>query len=383
MKALLWYGLPAFSLALVLAYVAAAIVLHVNPPVVPVQGVSMRPMLQAGDLVFLEGIEPRSIRKGEVIAVNVPKQAREKYSLPGRVVHRVIKIEHTSAGLVFQTKGDSNPGPDVFKVPAGEVVGRMTGHVAGLGYPLLFFRSIQGKILLGAVALVILLYFLIGLFEERQATVQGTALGMQAVLEETRELRTALDHHLPQLGGHPRTDAPGHPPERPPEPTQPPTRSEEPSVVLPTPAATAPATAPPAAPAPAVERSEENAEALHKLLVAVGEYGEHLRSHTAVMKGLAETTAELHRATEELRRTVAGQGPAAAQPEPEPPQPGPPQHQAPQPGAQRLVTAPTPSQARPPSEPARAQAQGRRALLLAAAAAAGAAYVGRRLGARR
>lgn len=286
-SAVLWYGLPALALAAVLAYIAAAIALHVNPPVVPIQGVSMRPTLQTGELVLLEGVEPKQIHKGDVIAVNVPKEARQKYSLPSRVVHRVVKIEQTPAGPVFQTKGDGNAGPDVFTVPGSEVVGRMTGHVPGLGYPLLFFRSTQGKILIGAIALIALLYFLMGLFEERQATVQGTALGLQAVLAQTEEIKQAMQDAAAPLACEDTVATPA-------------SASEPQAQAIPAPAG----------------RHEENAETLGKLLVAVGEYGEHLRSHTAVMQGLAQATKELRRATEDLRRTTSESSTPLAPPTP-------------------------------------------------------------------
>jgi len=472
-SALLWYGLPALALAVVFSYIAAAIVLHVNPPVVPVEGVSMRPTLQAGDVVFLEGVAPSRIHKGDVIAVNVPKEARQKYSLPGRVVHRVVKIEHTSIGLVFQTKGDANPGPDVFKVPADEVVGRMTGHVAGLGYPVLFFRSTQGKILLGAIALVVLLYFLMGLFEERQVTVEGTALGLQAVLAETRELRAALGHQVqrparapPGPSVHPPPDPPvdasgpgqASPILEPPTPipgSVPPIPSSEATPPTPESAASTTEIMPwiglmasePALPEPelvvaaqplptpdrliAVGRAEdENAQTLSRLLAVVGEYGEHLRSHTAVMQGLAQTTVELQRATEELRRAVAAPSTAAASsegPEPPPATPEPPagaftlpvtewrppavalapQTPSPEPPAAApeapaepqpavapappatqpisrqqpdVVIAPEAAQPQaPPREPPPVEARELRALLLGVGAAAGAAYLRHRL----
>lgn len=280
-SALLWYGLPALALAGVLAYIATALTLHVNPPVVPVSGTSMRPLLRAGDLVFLEGVEPSKIRQGEVIAVNVPKEQRSKYGLPGSVVHRVIKIEHTSGGLIFQTKGDSNPGPDVFKVHEDEIIGRMTGHVADLGYPLLFFRSTQAKILLGAIALVAVLYFAMGFFEERQATVRGTALGLQAVMAQTEEIKQALQgaHTLP--GSHPPGPQLTQAPQEPPVPSR-----------------------------------DENTELLGKLLIAVGEYGEHLRSHTAVMQGLALATNDLRQVTEELRRATVDSNPQGPEAQP-------------------------------------------------------------------
>lgn len=345
-SALLWFGLPALALATVLAYIVAAIALHVNPPVVPIEGVSMRPTLQTGELVLLEGVDPKQIRKGDIIAVNVPKEARQKYGLPNRVVHRVVKIEQTPAGPLFQTKGDGNAGQDVFTVHGNEVVGRMTGHVPGLGYPLLFFRSAQGKILLGAVALIVLIYFLIGLFEERQATVRDTTVGLQAVLEQTEEIKRSLQPASGATAGA--------------------TGEHQPTVIP-----------------PIAERQGENAEMLDRLVAAVGEYGEHLRSHTAVMQGLAQATTELRQATEELRRAATSS--SAPSNTSEAAAPAEPVHEArvPEiPTAQNIAASPpvvepsrtarTGSWATPPLEP-------RALFLLAVGATASAVYLRRRL----
>jgi cell division initiation protein len=48
------------------------------------------------------------------------------------------------------------------------------------------------------------------------------------------------------------------------------------------------------------ERARETQETVHSLVVAVGEYGKHLMSHTDVLRGLAATTAELQRAASNL-----------------------------------------------------------------------------------
>src|SRR5579859_7509162 len=133
----LWYVVPGFAVLAVGAYVVGAVVWHANPPVVPVAGVSMRPTLEAGDLVFLKGVNPRSLRKGDIIAFHVPKTSQSQYSLPGELVHRIIKIKPSAAGLIFQTKGDANSGPDVFVIHSGDIVGREVGRAPGLGYPLL------------------------------------------------------------------------------------------------------------------------------------------------------------------------------------------------------------------------------------------------------
>lgn len=212
---LLWYGIPALALIGVIAYVLGATVGRANPPVVPVQGLSMRPALQPGDLIVLSGVDPARLRKGAIVAVTVPKAARSQYGLPSQIVHRIVRVGHDAAGLFFITKGDANSGADVFQTRPGDIVGKLRLDVPGAGYPFIFFRSRQGEVFLAVAGLVALLYFLIGLVEERMSA--------------------------------PRVD-----------------------------------------------------EQMHELLGAVTEYGQHLRSHTAVMQNLAATTSELRRAAVEL-----------------------------------------------------------------------------------
>lgn len=292
---LLWYIVPVLVVLAVGGYVAGAVVWHANPPVVPVAGGSMRPALEPGDLVVLKGVNPSSLRKGDIIAVRVPQSSRLEYSLPGEVVHRIIKIQQSPAGPIFHTKGDANSGPDVFVTHGSDVVGRLAARAPGLGYPLLFFHSRQGKIFLGAAALIAVLYFLLGLFEERRTQIEVTTVGLQTVLAETEELKQAMERvekanpawRAPPSAGWPPGFLGGPDPAGGFRLVQ-------------------------AAYAPALEQlaaevrtdsaqSRESAETLRELLVAVSEYGQHLRSHTAVMQGLAAATGELHRAASELR----------------------------------------------------------------------------------
>lgn len=268
---LLWYVLPALAVLGVAAYVTGALVWHANPPAVPVTGVSMRPTLERGDLVFLKGVDPSKLRKGDVIAFHVPKDSQSQYGLPGELVHRIIKIQPSPGGLIFHTKGDANSGPDVFVIHGSDVVGEMVGKAPGLGFPLLFFRSRQGEILLGAAVLVALIYFLIGVYEERRVYVEGTALGMQTVLAETQELRQLLAAARDESAA-PTVVAPSADVRRGLGELE-----EEVRRVR--------------------ERGEESTETIRQLVGAVGEYGLHLRSHTAVMQNLASTTAALERAT--------------------------------------------------------------------------------------
>lgn len=284
---LLWYGVPALAATAVAAYIVGAVVWHANPPIVPVEGVSMRPTLQAGDLVFLQGVDPNQIHKGDIIAVRVPSASRSKYGLPGEIVHRVVRIRDTPSGRVFVTKGDANPGNDVFTTPASDVVGREVAAAPGLGYPFLFFRSGQGKIFLAAVVVVGILYFLLGVFEERRAFSEGTAVAFETILAETNELKDALAGREPGVRAPPVGIAP---------------------VVTPSP----PRTGSPQLDDLVEEvrdanaSSKETSEVLQQLVGAIGEYGTHLKSHTEVMMNLAATTGELQKATARMGEAIAG-----------------------------------------------------------------------------
>lgn len=267
----LWYFVPALAILAVSAYVIGAVVWHANPPVVPVAGISMKPTLEPGDLVFLHGVDPRTLRKGDIIAFHVTKTDRAQYDLPAELIHRIIKVQSTPTGMLFRTKGDNNAGPDVVVTHGNEVVGRLAGRAPGLGYPLLFFRSRQGTIFIGAAILIAIAYFLLGVYEDRRATVMGTTQGIQAVLAETAQLKEAL------AGSGTTTAQWGWPTD---------TIRHEVRQLR--------------------DHDAGRDATMRELVGAIGEYGVHLRSHTSVMQNLAATTAELHRATAELGSTLAG-----------------------------------------------------------------------------
>jgi signal peptidase I len=275
---LLWWVVPGLVLVMVLGYIGDAVISHAFPPVVPVTGVSMRPTLQAGDLVFLNGVNPKTLHKGDIVAVNVPKADQTQYGLPSHVVHRIVEIQHGSQGLIFVTKGDANSGRDVFSTPARDVIGKMEGHLPGLGYPFLFIRSRQGEIFLVAAALLAMLYFALGLFEDRRIVVEGSAITMQMLLQETHDLREAIALTEPLRETQLKT------------PRAIEIGPDDFEVV------------------DFRRKSEQsrgtNDDAIDRITHAISEYGTHLLSHTAVMQNLAATTGELQLATTELRAAV-------------------------------------------------------------------------------
>lgn len=266
----LWYALPALVVLAVGAYIFGATIGGANPPAVPVEGTSMRPTLVTGDLVILKGVDPKKLGKGDVIAFHVPTQQRQQFGLPANMVHRIIKVGHDSLGRYFVTKGDGNATKDGFYTRPNAVIGEMVTEIPGLGYPLLFFRSRQGEIFLGACVLVAISYFLLGVVEERRVYAEETSTTMETLLSDTRELKDVLTTAHTLTAPASSVDA------------------EELSEEV----------------RAARAQSEETSTTMRELVGAVGEYGKHLRSHTAVMQNLAATTAELSRVAAGLGRAL-------------------------------------------------------------------------------
>lgn len=193
-SALLWWTLPALAATLVGGYVALALIRGVNPPVVPVEGISMRPLLHAGDLVLLRKPDISHLRKGDIIAFRTTSDVRKKWQVPGSYVHRIVTVEKGAYGYQFQTKGDNVGGKDPFWTVQRDVIGAYAGRIGGAGYPILFFRSKQGKILIGVSLLILALYALLGVLERRGEAQELNMLTLAGIVEEARGLKNAMDH---------------------------------------------------------------------------------------------------------------------------------------------------------------------------------------------
>ncbi|MHB1783394.1 MAG: signal peptidase I [Acidimicrobiales bacterium] len=307
---LAWYVIPGLAVLLAGTYIALALSWHVDPPFVPVEGQSMRPFLVTGDLVLLHGVNPTTLHKGQVIAVTVPQADQQKYDLPGEVVHRIISITHSlESGLVFQTKGDANAGPDVFQTPAANVIGVMTGKIAGAGYPVLFFRSRQGDIFLAAAGLIVLVYLLLGWAAQRRAQDPAVVL-LETVLAETSELRAELAGATaarpPPTAG---IDSPAIGPAPPNLRLEPPSPMQDAFETL------------AVATAASVDMGTKTNESIREVLKTMREYAAHLRSHTLAVEGMSQPSMNPPRATADISRFDANttEDMPVASPRPVPP----------------------------------------------------------------
>ncbi len=99
---------------------------------------SMEPYLRSGGIAVTRPVFPSDIRSGDIITFYSP--------LTGELTsHRVI--EAISGGReVVRTKGDANEDPDPYRVPAGNIVGRVCFRVPYIGYAAMFVKTPLGLV---------------------------------------------------------------------------------------------------------------------------------------------------------------------------------------------------------------------------------------------
>ena len=118
-----------------LAVLAGFLAVTVGPRVLPyrvlyVRSGSMAPGAPVGSLALFRPARAASLHRGDVIAFT-------PIGRPGTpVAHRIVRIERTGTGRAFVTRGDANPLPDPWRIPARGSGWREVGVVPGLGYGL-------------------------------------------------------------------------------------------------------------------------------------------------------------------------------------------------------------------------------------------------------
>lgn len=129
--------------------------LAVGPMVYPFQTFyvrtgSMVPSIQVGSLVVATRSLAADLAVGDVIVFKRPGGRGEM------VVHRIVKVESSSGGQVFVTKGDANAAADDWRVPATGIGWRYVtslphaGFVVGWMHIALSRRGWLGALAIGA-----------------------------------------------------------------------------------------------------------------------------------------------------------------------------------------------------------------------------------------
>jgi len=241
----------AIALASIIAACAMAFLsIRGSLPFMPIFGTSMEPTLHSGNLLIIAPVNPHDVKVGDIIVYSVPKLVREYYNYPPTVAHRVIEVKQDHPGLRFRTKGD-NAGEDPFSIMPGDIRGTVGNQIAYLGLPLLFFQSQQGTIFVG-IALGLLALFLYS--EEISNGSRKLQTGIfSPVIRESHRTNRVLVQKI--------------------EGTE--------------------------------QRMNTTEQALEKFAVAIGDYAQHLASHTSAIQGLAEASHELKRSAAEQNRVLA------------------------------------------------------------------------------
>jgi signal peptidase I len=190
------------------ACVGGMIALGTWPPFATVMSASMEPTISTGDVVVLRKLD-RPPRVGDIIAVSVPSEARQRYGYPPTVVHRVVNV--SPAGLIT-TKGDARPKPDPFTTRRDAVRARVVWTVPAAGQVVAFLTSTMGLIWLAAGVLLLIGLPLLERQRDAREAEQETLAGLRDELRGmSGELAALREAALWQRA--PEPDAEPEPPE--------------------------------------------------------------------------------------------------------------------------------------------------------------------------
>lgn len=138
--------------------VAAKVVFNTQTPFGVIQGDSMLPLFQKGDILVIQGVKPENVRVDEVIAFAPPSGYESQY--PPLIFHRVINKMYAPDGKVlFQTKGDNSPSLEPFLVPAKNIYGVQRGLIPYIGWIFIFLRN--------PIGLAIILVIFVGILASK------------------------------------------------------------------------------------------------------------------------------------------------------------------------------------------------------------------------
>jgi signal peptidase I len=218
-------------------------------PFIPVLGVSMEPVLHAGDVILTKEVSPSDVKVGDIIVFTIPQAVREYYNYPPVVAHRVIEVHQSEVGVTFRTKGD-NSGEDPFTVRPQDLRGQVSKQIRYLGFPLLFFQSRQGLIFV-VIALSLLTLYLYAneISRGRQKLHRGI---FAPVIEENQRSSRTLERRM---------------------------KTTE-------------------------KEMAGTQQALTSFASAIAEYAEHLKSHTGAIQGLSEASQELKKGAVEQNKIL-------------------------------------------------------------------------------
>jgi signal peptidase len=139
--------------------------LRTESPLMVVSSESMVPTLNVGDIILVRGIDAHQVTVGTIIIFHSPNN----FDMP--IVHRVIQVDNEGSAIFFRTKGDHNPGPDGWRVPAENLMGVYVGRIPYVG-----LLSLQLRGPLGITLIVLLVALIIAIeYNESKGAAKRTS----------------------------------------------------------------------------------------------------------------------------------------------------------------------------------------------------------------
>jgi signal peptidase len=127
-------------------------------PILAVASGSMEPVLYAGDLIFVEGIQNFSDVHVAPKDADLPGDILVYQGTPNLIVHRAIDKRVEDGRCTFIIHGDANPDGANEQVAEERIVGRYVGFkVPWLGNIALFFEPLERKLAFIALWVVLLI----------------------------------------------------------------------------------------------------------------------------------------------------------------------------------------------------------------------------------
>ncbi len=134
---------------------------------------SMEPAISTGSLVITQQVQPKNLRKGDVITFIPPSKNRDY------ITHRITRASENGTLTLFKTKGDKNKAEDGWVLAGGGVVGKVIYQVPQLGYLLSLSKTKIGIVIFILVPALIIFYLEItevyGLLKTKKKKTESTS----------------------------------------------------------------------------------------------------------------------------------------------------------------------------------------------------------------
>jgi len=129
-------------------------------PLTVVEGNSMYPTLQEGDLVYYQAVNRNVIPNGTIIIFTQNQSGNPLNAmLPPIVIHRVVNQKIMPDGSVgYVTKGDNNNFDDGTTVQPDQILGAYSAVIPKVGIAFLFIKSAQG--LIACIGLIVVIFMM-------------------------------------------------------------------------------------------------------------------------------------------------------------------------------------------------------------------------------